>query len=259
MKVALHGASVKHCNVMTEIRLANECGYDALEFLSDKLFRYLDNGGTTQELKRVIDNYGLEMHSINTLLGVGRYEDEEKKELMIEAERMCQVAQELECPTILILGFDELDNLDKDEMLDIMTQNISEIADIGEKYGGIRFEIELVSYTKFNKLSYALEVIERIDKDNVGLVIDFWHLHAAGHDSPEDVAKIDKDYIFGVHLCDGRRPVDGEPWEEEVLRNYMAGEGEVDIPAWVKAVKQTVLMVIGLLNYSAQPDGRTIC
>ena len=37
-----------------------------------------------------------------------------------------------------------------------------------------------------------LEVIEEADRDNVGLVLDFWHLWAGGKTTPADVAKLDK-------------------------------------------------------------------
>jgi sugar phosphate isomerase/epimerase len=150
--------------------------------------------------------------------------------MLTEATRLTQIASELECPTIQILTQHGIDHLPELQILDIMTENISEIAAIGQQYG-VRYQIEVIAHTKFNTLNQAIDVIRRIDKPNVGLVIDFWHLFATGATTPEDIRKLDPSLIYGVHFCDGRKPRPGEPWEETVLRAYMPGEGDIDIRA----------------------------
>jgi len=234
----LHGVSTHYCNVLTEVRIAAEAGYDALEFLHYKLLRYLDNGGSTAELKAKIDSYGLKTGCLNALIDIERYQGKEREELIADATRLTQVAAELECPTIQILAQHGIDHLPEDQIMDIMTENISQIADIGLEYG-VRYQIEVIAHTKFNTLAQALEVIKRVGKPNVGLVIDFWHLFATGTTTPADVAALDPSLIFGVHFCDGRKPKPGEAWEETVLRAYMPGEGDIDVQAWTDAVKAT--------------------
>ena len=44
MIIAMHGQTTRYCNIRTDIRLARETGYDALEINSDKLIRYLRMG-----------------------------------------------------------------------------------------------------------------------------------------------------------------------------------------------------------------------
>jgi sugar phosphate isomerase/epimerase len=235
---ALHGISTHYCNVVTEARIAAETGYDGLEFLHYKLLRYLDNGGSTAALKKLISGYGLQTACLNALIDIERYRDDEKQTMLAEATRLTQIASELECPTIQILAQHGIDHLPPSQIMDIMTENISSIADIGQQYG-VRYQIEVIAHTKFNMLDQALEVIRRINKPNIGLVIDFWHLFATGVTTPEDIAALDPSLIFGVHFCDGRTPLPGEAWEETVLRAYMPGEGEIDIQAWTDAVKAT--------------------
>lgn len=237
MLKTLHGISTHYCNVLTEVRIAAETGYDAVEFLHYKLLRYLDNGGSTQELKQTIDRYGLKTGCLNALIDIERYQGEEKQQLLADATRLTQIAAELECPTIQILAQHGIDHLPADQIMDIITENVSQIADIGLEYG-VRYQIEVIAHTKFNTLGQALEVIRRINKPNVGLVIDFWHLYASGS-TPADVAALDPSLIFGVHFCDGRKPQPGEAWKENVLRAYMPGEGDIDIQAWTDAVKAT--------------------
>ncbi|TKI03014.1 sugar phosphate isomerase/epimerase family protein [Martelella alba] len=235
---ALHGISTHYCNVVTEARIAAETGFDGLEFLHYKLLRYLDNGGNTSALKKIVSGHGLQTSCLNALIDIERHKPGEKEVMLNEALRLTQVASELECPTIQILAQHGIDHFPQDQILDIMSENILQIADIGLKYG-VRYQIEVIAHTKFNTLHHALEVINRIKKPNIGLVIDFWHLFATGQATPEDIATLDPKLIFGVHFCDGRKPQPGEAWEETVLRAYMPGEGDIDIQAWTDAVKST--------------------
>lgn len=235
MQKALHGISTHYCNIITDARIARDTGYDSLELLSAKLVRYLDNGGTTQKLKQLADGYGLSVGCVNALLEMERHKGDERKTMLAEATRLTRAAAELECPTVQILALYGLEDKPEAEMMDILTENVSDIASIGEEYG-VRYQIEVIAFTQFRTLAQGLELIKRVGKKNVGMVIDFWHLYAAGT-LPEEVARMDKELIYGVHFCDGRLPKPGEAWDQMVLRNYMPGEGEIDIPAWVKAVK----------------------
>lgn len=237
MQKALHGISVYYTNVLTQVRLAHECGYDGLEFLSEHLIRYLDHGGDTKSLLTCIKGYDLQVLCINPLERIGRH-GSQKAALMSETRQLSQIAAELECPTIQILCRDELEDKTEIERMQILTENVTEIADIGAEYG-VRFQIEFVAHTQFNSLDQAIQLINTVGKANVGIVVDFWHLYATGKQVPSDLAKIDPKRIFGIHFCDGRKPKSGEAWDESIQRAYFPGTGEIDIPAWVAAVKAT--------------------
>lgn len=74
---------------------------------------------------------------------------------------------------------------------------------------------------------------------NVGLLIDFWHLSVSNYHIPDTVKQLNKELIFGVHICDGVAPQNGKPWDELVQKNYAVGEGSIDIQAWTDAIKST--------------------
>lgn len=234
---ALHSVSVNHCNVVTQARIAKETGYQSLEFLYDKLLRYVDNGGSLPELRKLIAGYGLTTSVFNGLVGIGQY-GADRVEMLDRARYYTQICSELECPTMQILTQHCLDDLPKEARMEFLTENIGEITRIGQPYG-VRYRIEIICHTAFNSLAQALEVIRRVNAPNLGVVIDFWHLHGSGKQTPEDVAKLDPALIYGVHFCDGVRGIPGQPWNEEALRDYLPGQGEVDIQAWTDAVKAT--------------------
>lgn len=238
MITSLHGISTMHGNLITDIRLAKEAGFNSLEVFYPKFIRYLENGGTIEALKKKISDAGLTVSFLSALDHIERFEKEDRKMLLAEAEKITQEAVALGTDTVMILPRTGIDHLSDEEIMDIMTDNIAAIASIGERYG-IRYMIELPAFTKFRTLKQAHEVIERVGKKNVGVVVDFWHFYAAGC-TPEDVSRMNKDHIFGVHFCDGRVPHNADDtWDETILRSCMPGEGEIDLQQWSDAIKKT--------------------
>lgn len=238
MQKALHGVSVNHCNLATQCRIAHETGYDALEILPDHLFRYLENGGTLETCRALLHHYQIEVNCINALTGIGCRDEDARRALLDRAEMLCHAAQQLNCPVVQILAMDEIAALSETERTAALVKNISAISLIGKKYD-VKFQIEVIAFTPFNSLKQALEVIAATGVDNVGVVVDFWHLYAAGNTTPAEVAALDATLIYGVHFCDGRRPGPGEQWDQCVQRDYLPGDGDVDLAVWTQAVKAT--------------------
>ena len=52
MEFGLHGLLVRYSNVATDIMIASETGYDAVELHTDKLDRYLESGFTGKDIKK---------------------------------------------------------------------------------------------------------------------------------------------------------------------------------------------------------------
>lgn len=238
MKTACHGICTNYCNVMTEIHIAKEAGYDGMEFLARKLMRYLENGGTTQALRQRVKNYGLETGIVNAFMNIELWRKDERAEMLHEAERYTRITAELDCPTLMIHPLFALNGVPYNQVMDIMTDNIGAIAEIGKRHG-VRYQIELIAYTPFNTLEQGLKIINDVNAGNLGMVVDFWHLHAAGINTPADVAAMDPSLIYDIHFCDGRQPRLGEVWKEDILRNYLPGQSDIDVQAWTNAVLST--------------------
>ncbi|MFQ5856639.1 MAG: sugar phosphate isomerase/epimerase family protein [Anaerolineae bacterium] len=238
MIITMHGLSTMHCNVRTEIRLAGETGYDALEIIESKLLRYLDQGFEAKDLVPLFEKYSIRPVCINALKDIERVEPREREQLMAEAERLCAAAEAIGCPTIQLVPFCRLEGRPWDEVLHLTAQNVADIADIGKRHG-VRFQLEPIAWSPIHSLSQSLQVIEEAGRDNVGMVIDFWHLWAGEETTPDEVAALDRSMIYGAHFCDGKRHVPGTEWVEVALRGYLPGEGDIPIKEWVDAVKAT--------------------
>ena len=110
------------------------------------------------------------------------------------------------------------------------------VADIGAPFG-IRYYLEPVAWTPLGSLARAVEVIDAAERDNVGLVLDFWHLWQRGT-TPDDVARLDRRFISGVDFADSLGPA-GSPAPDQRSRCVWPGEGEIPLREWVAAVRAT--------------------
>lgn len=101
----MHGLSTMHSNLVTDIRIAGECGFDALEIIDKKLIRYLNNGYRAEDLNHLFEMYNVKPVCINALKNIERVENKEKSQLMAEAERLIEAACIIKCPTIQLVPF----------------------------------------------------------------------------------------------------------------------------------------------------------
>ena len=237
MFVTLHSLATMHSNVATEIRLARETGYDGIEFFLPKLERYLEQGHTAAKLASHLERYNLQPTCINALLSIER-QGEDRTQLLKEAERLCATAASLRCPVLQVVPFNGLSHLPYDQSFALIIENIRALADIGARHG-TRLQLEVIAWTPIRTLRQSLEIIEKVGRENVGIVVDFWHLWAGEGTRPEEVAKLDKDLITGIHFCDGKKIPKDREWEEAELRGFLAGEGDIPLVEWCDAVKAT--------------------
>ncbi len=239
MIATLHGQTTLYSNINTDIRIAKETGYQAVELHTDKLQRYLDAGYSAEDLRATLKKHGILPACIDILGAVERSAPAERRRLMEEARRLCEVADTIGCPTIQLNAFCMLAHRPWEEILKLTAANSADIADMGQAYG-IQFQVEGAAWTPIHSLSQCLQLIEAVDRKNVGLVIDFWHLWASRGTQCEEIARLDKHLIYGVHLADGKRPPQGEPWvDEKLLRGFLPGDGDLPMAEWVAAVKAT--------------------
>jgi sugar phosphate isomerase/epimerase len=239
MRYALHGMCSLHNNIVSDIRLAKETGYQGLEIHTDKLWRYIHAGFTSQDLKARLEKGDITPTAIDIIGSVEASDKATQQKVFKEVEILCAFAQDIGAPTIQLNAFEALNGLSVEDNIKITAQNIQHIADIGKEYG-IRFQYEGAAWTPIAKLSDYFRLYDAVGRDNFGFVLDTWHFWASRGASPEDMAKIDKSLIYNVHLSDGKRPASGQPWvDEKELRGYILGEGDIPLQEWVEAIKST--------------------
>ncbi len=238
MKKALHTKTIYRSNLISDIRIAAEAGYEAVEMVGTKIMNFLDAGYTSEDAKALLNQYGMKMVSIVDIAHVERTDKESVKKMCYEAEVFSKFAQDLDCKHIQLVPLCAHEGKPWEEVKRLTASSVNEVLDIG-KERGIYFQLEPVAWSPIHSLSQSLEFIDYTGRDNLGMVIDFWHLWYGNETKPEEVAALDKNMICNIHFCDGNRNAPGTLCDEEILRGVYAGEGSINLKEWIDAVKAT--------------------
>lgn len=233
MLLGLHTGSIMHTNLMTDIRVARETGYDAIEFYIPKLVRYLDAGYRAKDLQAVLGSLKLAM--INSFLHIERQDPDARREMREQCERLCRVAQTLACPSLQVVA---LNGLQGEPWPDIRTKvgkSLAELADIAAPFG-LKLALEPVTFTPLRSLPQALEVLDVAARDNVGLCLDTFHLWTGGT-SWEEVAALDPALIVVAHISDVM-PRQGAEWSD-ADRDVLPGDGILPLREGIQAIRAT--------------------
>lgn len=245
MIIAHNGTCTMHCNLLTDIRIAKETGYDGIEISGSKLYRYLNQGLTVESLKPLLKD--LLPVAVGYVQDIERQEPKEYAALLQECERMCSIAEALGIPMVQLLtgpigpglretgGYQGLIGKTWPEVRDRTVKNLQVLSEIGKKHA-IVFYLEPLSWAPLHTLRQAVELIDCAGVDNVTLLIDFWHQWTSGT-KPEDLAKLDKKMIGGVHFCDSLPPTSDTITHD--LREVWTGAGHIPLKAWVEAIRST--------------------
>jgi sugar phosphate isomerase/epimerase len=218
---------------MLDIRVAQESGYDAVEFYMPKLVRYLDAGYRAQELQPILGSLRVAM--INSFLHIERQEPEFRRELYRQCERLCQVAQILGCTTLQVVALNALQGEPWPEIRSKVGRSLAELADIAAPFD-VRLALEPVSFTPLRSLSLALEVLEVAGRDTVGLCLDTFHLWTGG--TPWDqVAALDPRLILVAHISDVT-PRRAHEWSD-ADRDVLPGDGILPLQEGIDAIRAT--------------------
>ncbi|MGH3278597.1 MAG: sugar phosphate isomerase/epimerase family protein [Trebonia sp.] len=101
----------------------------------------------------------------------------------------------------------------------------------GDRAGtrGLRLHLEVIPTSRAPDLATGWEIVRRVDRDNIGLVLDLFHLARARTDLAL-LRSVPAEKIFHVQLCDGSLvPRVPDYFEEAVTFRDFAGEGELPV------------------------------
>ena len=239
MNFALHGMCSLHSNLLSDVRLAKETGYQGLEIHTEKLWRYINAGLTSQQLKARLEEAKLAPTAIDIIGCCEAPDKATQTEVFKEAEVLSKFAQDIGAPTIQLNAFEALNAFSTEDNIRLTAQNIRQICDIGKEHG-IRFQYEGAAWTPIASLDDYFRLHDAVGRDNFGFVLDTWHFWACRGATPEDIARIDSSLIYNVHISDGTRPEKGAAWpDERKLRGHTIGSGEIPLKEWIDAIQAT--------------------
>jgi sugar phosphate isomerase/epimerase len=235
---ALHTKTIWKSNLLSDIRIAKEAGFAAVEMVATKVFDFLDSGNPVDSVNEALKKHDIRMISINDIANVERSDDLSIEAMLAETERLAGFAKAVGCDCIQLVPLCALARRPWEEVRQLTARNIRRIADTGARFG-VKFQLESVAWSPIHSLRQSLELVSEVERDNFGIVVDFWHLWYGGETRPEELARLDRDLIYNIHFCDGKRNLPGTECDETELRGHYAGEGDIPLSEWVEAVQAT--------------------
>jgi sugar phosphate isomerase/epimerase len=243
MFIALQNLVTIYCNLLTDIRIAKETGHAGIEVNGTKLKRYLAQGYKIETLFPLFKE--VPPVALTYIQDIERQDPAGYQSLLAETEELCSTAEKIGCPLVQLLTgpldpsgpYKGLTGREWPEVRRLTAKNLKVLGEIGRAHH-VRFFLEALTWTPLHKLEHAIEVVDAAEQDNIGLVVDFWHLWDSGA-TPEQVAKVDKDIIYCVHFCDSLEQWGERGTFEQRGRDVWTGGGRIPLKEWVDATLAT--------------------
>ncbi|HEX8370290.1 MAG TPA: sugar phosphate isomerase/epimerase [Pyrinomonadaceae bacterium] len=201
MKLALNGATTMHADLETDIKAASAAGFDLLEIWAAKLRRFLKTN-TVADLKKLLEENDLQPYSINSIEHITFRTNDDYEKIKGETEELSQIAGALGCPFIVVVPGKLPEKATEAEIVNESVRVLNELADIADKHNvGLAFEFLGQTDCSVQTLDLCNEIVEKVNRPNVGNVIDTFHFYA-GNSSFEAIEKMKPEKLFIFHIND---------------------------------------------------------
>jgi sugar phosphate isomerase/epimerase len=189
---------------------------------------------TLKEMKEIFDDAGLQYLEVEFLadffapLGTNERADSDKLRRLLFETAATFGAHHIKVGNIPGTPC-ELDRLT--EEFAALCDDAAERTDAAIAYEFMPFDVNV------HDLGTALELVQGAGRPNGGLAIDTWHMSKLGI-APEELLRIPAEYLRWVELSDGQFQNMADELDEVTNRRRLPGEGEFDIPGYIKACQQ---------------------
>lgn len=201
MRLALNGATTMKADLVEDIRAASAAGFDCLEIWATKLRKFLATA-TTAELKARLAEAGLEPYSINSIERITFRAEHAHAELLEECEELCLIASEIGCPYVVVVPGLLPAGASWPEVVEESTTVLTELGRIAERRGvALAFEFLGQPLCSVQTLAQADEIVKRVARPGVGLVLDSFHFYAGGSEL-SSIDELDPERLFIFHIND---------------------------------------------------------
>lgn len=206
LKLGYNEATCKeNSNVLRDLELCEKYGYDYIELRLDMLKEYLKYN-TIEGLKAFFEKSNIKPFALNSIENINFCSPKEWEELVNLFTFACIVAKEINNPYIIVVPTmtDEICIRDEKEVFDDSVEVLNKLADIAEPYG-VKLSFEPIGDRRWccNSMRQALEIVQAVNRDSVGMTIDCINFYM--HDKGADVGfirKIPKEKLFVFHIND---------------------------------------------------------
>jgi 2-keto-myo-inositol isomerase len=201
MKIALNGATTMHADLETDIKAAGQAGFELIEIWASKLREFLKSN-TAADLKTLLEENNLEPYSINSIEHITFRNAEDYEKIKAETEEFSKIAEEIGCPYVVVVPGKLPKNATQEEITKESVRVLNELGDIAEKNKvSLAFEFLGQEDCSVQTLDFCKEIVEKVNRKNIGLVIDTFHFYA-GNSTFEAIETLNPEKLFIFHIND---------------------------------------------------------
>ena len=189
-------------DLATDIKAAGAAGFDYLEIWAAKLREFFKTHSVS-DLKTLFKENGVKPLSINSIEQITFSDDSAYSRVKAQCEELCSVAAAIACPYIVVIpGNFPPGGLSSYEVIEETVSVLRDLASIGERHGvALGFEFLGQKNCSVQTLELADEIIQKVNRRNIGLVIDSFHFHTGGS-TIKMIDALDPKHLFIFHIND---------------------------------------------------------
>lgn len=225
----------KQGGLMEHIEACAASGITEMEIRKPFLLDYLRQGGSLEEVKGALDRCGVKPVCLNSIESITFNNKRGMRVLLEMSEYLFYCCRAIGCQYVEVIASFKAPTENVDEIHAETVKALQQLADTAKPYG-VKLALEYMGLpiSSVKTFNQALDIVNEVGRDNVGILLDTWH-HYAGGSGTDDILKADRGQIFIVHTsdCPGHAPL-------EALRpeSFMPGDGVVEIGAMLKNLKK---------------------
>jgi 2-keto-myo-inositol isomerase len=202
MKLSLNGATTMKADLETDVRAAAAAGFDYVEIWAAKLRDFLKTH-SVKDLKTLFNESEVKPLSINSIEHITFRERAAYAQIRTECEELSSIAAAIGCPYIVVVpGRFPPGGLSSYEVIEESVRVLRELASIADRNGvALAFEFLGQKDCSVQTLELAEEIVEKVNRRNIGLVIDSFHFYTGGS-TIKMIDEMDPKRLFIFHIND---------------------------------------------------------
>ncbi|CAI7975931.1 Sugar phosphate isomerase/epimerase [Frankia sp. Hr75.2] len=217
------GHPVDAADVRTLVDAVADAGFDGAQLTSSHLAGAVADGMTPEEFFGYHRDRGLTVPTVEVLM---EWVTADRQEIAEQARPLLDIAQWAGSPTVIATTLEA-------EVPSIagVAERLAYLCDLAAERG-LRISFEFLPWSVVPNIRAVTRLLDAVDRDNLGLVVDMWHwFRQPGGPDYDTLRDVPAERIHVLQLCDApARPAD-DLRTETITARLLPGDGDADIEA----------------------------
>jgi 2-keto-myo-inositol isomerase len=226
MLLGFNGATTMKATLPEDIIAAGEAGFKALEIWAAKMDAYLANR-SLDDLNVIFTQHRIQPVSINSIEFITFRSAEDYSLIKARCHELCARADALGCDKIVVVPSPTPEGgASWGEIEAESVRVLHDLVDIAAPYGvKLAYEFLGFAWCSVRTLAQCWEIVQAVNRPNVGLVVDTCHFYAGGSEL-SSIEAVDPKKLLIFHIND----VEARPRDTiEDAHRLLPGEGVIPL------------------------------